>query len=205
MAGAAVCFLAVISVSFLQLSACATVEKRPRHHSWIQAKEGKGGGMLRDSDPRNSLNSSLFVQQLLEKSDGQLSSSCTPLTPPPRRSADSLSSPSPILSTSPPSFTAPISSSSLVSSRLLISRRLRPILEAQQDFPGNDPSLGRLLVDVVRQEMRGCSLVLVANGGYETSLALQKVLQLPNFRQVGRGGRWRSFSLSVIIYIQIDV
>lgn len=86
-----------------------------------------------------------------------------------------------------------------------MSRRLRPALEAEQEFPGDDPSLGRLLVDVVRREMRGCSLVLVANGGYEASLALQEVLRLPNFRQVGRGRPWRSPPLAVIIKTQSDV
>lgn len=205
MAGAAACFLVVVSVSFSQLLVCeAVVEKRPRHHAWSQAGEGKDGGGMRIWDPRNS---SVFVQQLLEKSDGQLSNSSTPLAPPPSPSSDWLSWSSPFLSTSSPSFsfTSYFSSSSLASSRLLMSRRLRPALEAEQEFPGDDPSLGRLLVDVVRREMRGCSLVLVANGGYEASLALQEVLRLPNFRQVGRGRPWRSPPLAVIIKTQSDV
>lgn len=45
MAGAAACFLVVVSVSFSQLLVCeAVVEKRPRHHAWSQAGEGKDGG-----------------------------------------------------------------------------------------------------------------------------------------------------------------
>lgn len=183
MAGSAVCFMALVIFSNLQPSFCETaVEKCSRRRALIPVTEVKADGILRHLDPPNSHKNAGFGRPLLAKSDNHLSSSFTSIIPRPGFSSDSLSFSSAFSFTS-----SSFSSSSFASSRMLLSRRLHPILEKQQDFPGDDPSLGRLLVDVIRREMRGCSLVLAANGGFEASLALQEVLRLPNFRQVGLG------------------